>query len=140
MPKILEKGTVYRTYNLMVGFIVEGGYRVGYIEIPEDNPVIQSVDFSDLEIPMEITYQHFEHPFTFEETKSFWIGIDYDHLYDKPDLETAKKYGATAKNIEYIEKMNKIKDKDYYNEQATAEKVLKDLEYIVNYLEFVRNQ
>lgn len=123
----LEESGEYKGYKYYITFIPLG-YRCGYVAIPEGHRFykvfwLDNKAIGDLDTPGGINYSNFN---TFDDDKSWLLGFDCGHSWDRRDIKSLKKYkdemGLRDEDVEIV------KSFDYLSLTTVAK--IRDINYV----------
>lgn len=136
MENIIEKEwTTASGFKAEVMFNIFNGFRCGYVYIPESHP-LHNVGFwnmNDIEVHGGVNYSH-----SSKYDKTWKIGFDCGHCYDKPDVESWEDHLSKCNyNDEYERNkaMHRIEQSCLLNDGEVRSK-----DYVVEQCEILAHQ
>ena len=129
---VLEKEFEYNGYKCMILFM-NGGYRTGYVAIPEGHPLYNKTYHEMDELDgFGLSFSGMYNPYTLDKSEFNWIGIDFNGCYHLRDIEFQKKYfPSDTLDLSFMAYKNShLKNLPWYIDNITLsdmQKCLKDL-------------
>lgn len=121
---VIEGGGIYKKFEYLITFNWTGT-RCGYVAINSANPFYNVSNMDDnLDVHGGVSFHdkpNLHKDLLKNKCDDEWIGFDANHLYDKPDFETVKKYGlidSLSIMSDYMKEYSSHRDYQYIEKQC----------------------